>query len=314
MAFTLIVKNSSQAGKIPTASQIGRGELALNLVDQKLYSKNTSDEVFEIAPPGEVPSGGTDDRPDGPSIGDLYYDIDLGDLLVWNGAEWVPVGQEAIALNDLTDVDTTSGLADGTVLGYDGSVWKPVSPASLAVDVDLGYTPDGDNAGTVTNTAGDDATIPIATDTVAGLFTGAEKQKLAGIDEGAKNFTAGRALTFDSDTLNADIATDAALGVVSIGDGIDVTPEGEISVTIDVPPGTIISETAPDPAESGQLWWADTDVDEGGGRLYIYTGDEWVDTSLPGAGSYLTTEQADDLYLSKTVDDVAQLVRSLLKV
>ena len=59
MAFTLIVKNSSQAGKIPTASQIGRGELALNLVDQKLYSKNTSDDVFEIAPPGEVPSGGT---------------------------------------------------------------------------------------------------------------------------------------------------------------------------------------------------------------------------------------------------------------
>ena len=25
-----------------------------------------------------------------------------------------------------------------------------------------------------------------------------------------------------------------------------------------------------------------------------------------GAGSYLTTEQADDLYLSKTVDDVAE--------
>ena len=46
-------------------------------------------------------------------------------------------------------------------------------------------------------------------------------------------------------------------------------------------------------------------MDEGGGRLYIYTGDEWVDTSLPGAGSYLTTEQADDLYLSKTIDDVA---------
>ena len=40
------------------------------------------------------------------------------------GACW----PEAIALNDLTDVDTTSGLADGTVLGYDGSVWKPVSP------------------------------------------------------------------------------------------------------------------------------------------------------------------------------------------
>ena len=164
MAFTLVVKNTSVSGKVPSAIDLQRGELAINLADQKLYSKNTSDEIFEIGVAGQTPSGDTDNRPDSPSIGDLYYDIDLGDLLVWNGSEWVPVGQEAIALNDLTDVDTTSGLADGTVLGYDGSVWRPVSPASLAVDVDLGYTPDGDNAGTVTNTAGDDATIPVATD------------------------------------------------------------------------------------------------------------------------------------------------------
>ena len=101
MAFTLVVKNSSQAGNLPTASQMQPGELAINPVDQKLYSKNTSDEIFEIAVAGQTPSGDTDDRPDGPSIGDLYYDIDLGDLLVWNGSEWVPVGQEAIALNDL---------------------------------------------------------------------------------------------------------------------------------------------------------------------------------------------------------------------
>ena len=42
------------------------------------------------------------------------------------------------------------------------------------------------------------------------------------------------ALSFDTatdpDTLNADIATDATVGVVSIGDGIDVSAEGEISV------------------------------------------------------------------------------------
>ena len=53
--------------------------------------------------------------------------------------------------------------------------------------VDLGYTSDADNAGTVTNTAGSDATIPIATSTVAGLFTGTEKDKLAGIEDGATN-------------------------------------------------------------------------------------------------------------------------------
>ena len=45
-----------------------------------------------------------------------------------------------------------------------------------------------------------------------------------------------------------------------------------------------VGPTPPDPAREGQMWWADVDVDDGGGRLYIYTGDEWVDTSLPGGG------------------------------
>ena len=121
---------------------------------------------------------------------------------------------------------------------------------------------------------------------------------------------AGRALSYDNntdpDTLNADIATETSLGVVSVGEGLEVSLLGELSTTpVEIPPGTIISETAPADPEAGQLWWADTDVDDGGGRLYIYTGDEWVDTSLPGAGDYLSVDQADDLYLSKTVDDTA---------
>ena len=64
---------------------------------------------------------------------------------------------------------------------------------------------------------------------------------------------------------------------------------GNSSVTVD--------ETAPlNPAE-GDLWWADSDVDEGGGYLYVWTGDEWVDTSLPGGGA--------GEFLSKTDDDTA---------
>ena len=185
MAFTLVVKNTATAGKLPTIANIEKGELAINLADQKLYSRSNTDEIFEIGKSGETPSGGTGDRPSGPSIGDLYYDTDLQALLYWNGSEWVPVGTEAIAIGELTDVDDT-GAANGMVLVYDNGTWKPVSPASLAVEVDLDYTSDGDNAGTVTNSAGDDAVIPIATDTVAGLFTGEEKQKLASIEEGAE--------------------------------------------------------------------------------------------------------------------------------
>ena len=198
MAFTFIVKNTSTVGKEPTAAQIQRGELALNLADHKLYSKGVGDEIFEIGAAGETPNGGTDERPSGPSLGDLYFDTDLEALLYWNGTEWVPVGTESISLNDLSDVDTT-GVANGMVIAYDQATgeWKPVDPAFLAVDVDLDYTPNGNSDGTVNNSAGDDATIPIAiqadsnaipnpTVGVAGLFTGLEKEKLAGIEPGAQ--------------------------------------------------------------------------------------------------------------------------------
>ena len=67
MAFTLIVKNSSQSGKVPSSAQRQKGELALNLTDYKLYSKGVSDEIFEIGKAGEIPTGGTGDRPSGPS-------------------------------------------------------------------------------------------------------------------------------------------------------------------------------------------------------------------------------------------------------
>ena len=208
MAFTLVVKNSSTAGKAPTVANIEKGELAINLADQRLYSRSATDEIFEIGRSGETPSGGTDQRPDAPSIGDLFYDEDLKALLYWDGGNWVPVGTEAIAIGDLTDVDDT-GVANGMVLSYDNGTWKPVSAASLAVDVDLGYTANGNNAGTVTNTAGDDATIPVATNSVAGLFTGTEKQKLAGIEAGATN----QDLSYRSNGQSA--------GTVEITDGTD---------------------------------------------------------------------------------------------
>ena len=234
MAFQRIrIKNSNVVGKVPTSAQIDVAELCVNLQDEKLYSKKADGTIFEIGSAGETPSGGTGDRPDSPSLGDLYFDTDLDALLYWNGTEWVPVGSEAIALNDLTDVDT-SGVTDGMVLAYNGATWVPYDPATF-------------------------------------------------------NPQAGRALSYDNstdpDTLNADIATETNLGVVSVGEGLEVSLLGELSTTpIDIPPGTIISEDAPADPEDGQLWWADTDVDEGGGRLYVWTGDEWVDTSLPGGG------------------------------
>ena len=36
----------------------------------------------------QVPSGGTADRPDSPTVGDLFWDTTLDSLLVWDGSSW----------------------------------------------------------------------------------------------------------------------------------------------------------------------------------------------------------------------------------
>ena len=48
MSTTIKVKNSTIAGKIPAAGDLITAELALNLTDRKLYSKDAGGTVFEI--------------------------------------------------------------------------------------------------------------------------------------------------------------------------------------------------------------------------------------------------------------------------
>jgi len=45
------IKRSTVQGRVPTALQIGEGELALNLTDRRLYSKDHTGEVFRLARP-----------------------------------------------------------------------------------------------------------------------------------------------------------------------------------------------------------------------------------------------------------------------
>ncbi len=49
--MVLKVKRTTVAGRIPTANQVATGELALNLADRRLYSKDHLGEVFRLARP-----------------------------------------------------------------------------------------------------------------------------------------------------------------------------------------------------------------------------------------------------------------------
>ena len=62
-----------------------------------------------------------------------------------------------------------------------------------------------------------------------------------------------------------------------------------------------IGEDPPSNPTEGILWWSESDIDEGGGRLYVYTGDEWVDVSQPGAvGPKGDTGEKGDAGVSNT--------------
>ena len=281
MAFTLVVKNSNTAGKVPTVANIEKGELAINLADQRLYSRSARlTRSLKLA--GQVKhqvvaltSGLM------PPIGDLFYDEDLKALLYWDGGSWVPVGTEAIAIGDLTDVDD-SGVTNGMVLSYDNGTWKPVTTGSLAVSVDLGYTASGNNAGKVTNTAGDDATIPVATDSVAGLFTGTEKQKLAGIEAGATN----QDLSYKANGQSA-----GKVQITAGGDGSDATIPVATSSKAGLFTGTEKDKLAGIEAGAGANLW-----EENAGKLYPKTVSNKV-----GIG---TASAAAPLHVKATGDDV----------
>ncbi len=46
---TIVTKKSSVAGRVPAAQDLVAGELAINLTDRRLYSKDESGEVFRLA-------------------------------------------------------------------------------------------------------------------------------------------------------------------------------------------------------------------------------------------------------------------------
>ncbi len=48
---TLLTKRTSVVGRVPTAQQLAVGELAINLPDRRLYSKDTAGSVFRLARP-----------------------------------------------------------------------------------------------------------------------------------------------------------------------------------------------------------------------------------------------------------------------
>jgi hypothetical protein len=118
MATKILIKNNSTAGSAPLTSDLERGELAINLADRKVYTKNNSDAIVTL---GSAFVNGT--APSAPSEGDLWYDSTNNILKTYNGTSWDVSGYVYSAGTgiDITGTTITNTAPDQTVTLTEGS-------------------------------------------------------------------------------------------------------------------------------------------------------------------------------------------------
>lgn len=248
MATLLVLKNSVQEDKRPNSAALGKGEISVNhhASGPFLSVVDTAGKVQQIAGVRIDPSA-----PSGPVRGTQWLNTNDQSLYFHDGSSWIKVAGSASGGGGGGSVTLIGG--DGIEATESGGVWtldwdydntrglnidagqayvrlKPggglkFDNGEIKIDksgsagVDLSYKADGDNAGTIENTDGTDATIPVATNSVAGLFTGAEKQKLAsalqpGDDISGLNNDAGYVKS--SDIIGTDLSNTPSANVVVV--------------------------------------------------------------------------------------------------
>jgi len=147
MSTKIILKKSSTGGSVPLAADLDASEVAINLVDRKMYTKDGSGAVQRL-------DGAYIDSvaPSNPTEGDIWYDTANNLLKTHNGSAFVSAGYQT--LGALEDVTLTS-VADGEFLRYDGSGWVNNTHAEADVQKASTLETDVEALFSVTDNGGD---------------------------------------------------------------------------------------------------------------------------------------------------------------
>ena len=189
-------------------------------------------------------------------------------------------------------------------VGSDGAVgeWVSVSNVIPGADDDFGYWSRNASDDELTPRYGADNIVTTA-NMQAGNFV--IDQTTADVTVAAADPAAARTYTFPDVGGDRTITLDPDTPVATTDYVRRVTDAGVITWEENTGGGgggasVELSETAPNNPSEGDLWWADTTADDGGGRLYIWTGDEWVDTSLPTGGGGGSADLSNYVTLDST--------------
>ena len=122
--------------------KLGYRDVIYNVKTEKFVTGAPGDNYRDLAIKAGIENGGTDDRPSSPEIGELFFDIDLNQLVVWNGTEWEPVGGSAVKVPAGPSAERPDPAEEGnlyydtnidTLMVYHDGGWVPAAPDDVAV-------------------------------------------------------------------------------------------------------------------------------------------------------------------------------------
>jgi hypothetical protein len=221
MATKILIKKSVTGGASPLTGDIDQAELAVNLVDRKIYTKDNGGAIITL-------DGAYVDStaPGNPAEGDLWYDTANNLLKAHNGSSFVSAGYQN--LSDLEDVTITS-VAAGEILKWSGSAFINNTLAEAGIQSASATQTDARSAISVTD-AGGDGSLAYNSTTGVITYTGpSQAESLAHISggtgvaiSGAGAISIGQAVETTSNVTFNKVTTDLIEG----GSVITIDPAG----------------------------------------------------------------------------------------
>jgi hypothetical protein len=226
MATKIILKKSNTVGAVPLSADLEIGEVALNLADRKLFTKDNGGNVRQVGAPYV---SGT--APTAPVEGDLWYDATNDALNVYDGTDWQSAGYKN--LSELEDVTITS-IAAGEIIKWNGTQFVNNTLAEANIQAASSTTQDARDSVSAVD-AGGDGSFSYNSTTGQFTYTGPSSTEVQA------HFTAGTNTTYSAGTF--DITDTTIRGKVSVTDN-----GGDGSLSYDNETG-VITYTGPSDTE-----------------------------------------------------------------
>jgi hypothetical protein len=147
MSTKIILKKSGTSGGAPLGTDLEAGEIALNLADRKIYTKNGAGVITRL-------DGAYVDSvaPANAVEGDLWFDTAANLLKAHNGSSFQSAGYQTIAALEDT---TITAVSAGEVLKWSGSNWINNTLAEADIQAASNLVTDARNSVSVTDNGGD---------------------------------------------------------------------------------------------------------------------------------------------------------------